>query len=314
MIVLEGLFPVFTMLLMGRLFMHYRLTNEAFLKTSDRLIYFIFFPAMLFWKIGGAHPDAGIDWRFCAACIATVLTIYALSTVYIRLAVGNYEAGAFSQSCYRFNTYIGLAVIINALGEEAVTLFGIMIGFAIPLINVLAVSTLIWFSGDGFSSRERIRLTRRAILSNPLILACMAGVLYARLVDAFTFFTFPVFLDNTFRMASSVTLPLALFSVGGVLTFDKLRGFLGLSAVAAVFKLMLCPLIGFCWLRAMGVSGTAFQAGMIFFSLPTSTANYVLSSQLNSNTSLASASIVLSTLLSFISLSLVLLWLGPSGV
>ena len=46
---------------------------------------------------------------------------------------------------------------------------------------------------------------------------------------------------------------------------------------------------------------------MLFFTLPASPATIVLSSQLNSDTEFASAAIVLSTLLSFFSLSVVLL-------
>jgi predicted permease len=45
---------------------------------------------------------------------------------------------------------------------------------------------------------------------------------------------------------------------------------------------------------------------MIFFALPTSTALYVLSAQLNSDTRYASATIVLSTILSFFPLTFVL--------
>jgi predicted permease len=46
---------------------------------------------------------------------------------------------------------------------------------------------------------------------------------------------------------------------------------------------------------------------MLFFALPTSPAIIVLSSQLNSDTEFASAAIVASTLLSFFSMSTVLL-------
>jgi len=46
---------------------------------------------------------------------------------------------------------------------------------------------------------------------------------------------------------------------------------------------------------------------MVIDCLPTSTALYVLSSQLNSDTDLASAAIVLSTLMSVVSLSAALL-------
>jgi hypothetical protein len=41
-----------------------------------------------------------------------------------------------------------MAVTMNALGEAGVSRFGILIGFLIPIINVLAVSTLIWYSGQ----------------------------------------------------------------------------------------------------------------------------------------------------------------------
>ncbi|WP_373498089.1 AEC family transporter [Desulfococcus sp.] len=302
MVVLNGLFPVLALLFLGGCLKKLRLTNDAFLKTADKLVYFIFFPAMLFWKIGGARTADGIHWPFCLASLTAVGILYLISAGVILLAVPEFEAGSFSQACYRFNTYIGMAVILGTLGEEGARHFGIMVGFAIPIINTLAVSTLIWHSGRRFSPGERLRITGRALVSNPLILACAAGILHARLAGAF-----PAFIDGAFKLATSVTLPLALISIGGTLTFETLRGHLKLSLVAAALKLILFPLVGYTCLKYYSVSGVPFKVGMIFFALPTSTAIYVLSSQLNSSTALASASIVVSTLLSFIPLSIVLL-------
>ena len=300
--VLNSLFPVFTLIVIGHLLKRYGLTHDRFLQTSDRLVYFIFFPAMLFWKIGSAPAGGNIDWHFCGAAVGAVLLVYLLSAGGISvLGITDFQAGTFSQSCYRFNTYIGMAIIINALGEAGIAHFGILIGFVIPIINVLAVSTLIWFSGKQYALAERGRLTLRALVSNPLIVACLAGIVYARFVH-----TFPVFLDNTFRLMSLVTLPLALLSIGGALTFETVRGYFKISLVASVIKLVLFPVIGYGLLKAFHVRGIPFQTAMIFFTLPTSTAIYVLSSQLNSDTELASASIVLSTILSFVSLSVAL--------
>ncbi|AOY57949.1 MULTISPECIES: AEC family transporter [Desulfococcus] len=302
MIVLNGLFPVFALLVLGGGLKKFRLTNDTFLNTSDRLVYYIFFPVMLFWKIAGARSDGGIDWNLCLAVLTTVCVIYILSAVYIRFTVPQFEAGSFSQSCYRFNTYIGMAIILNAIGEEGARHFSIMVGFAIPFINVLAVSTLIWYSGKNFSPGKRVRMTARALIHNPLILACVAGILYARLVGYF-----PVFINNTFKLAASVTLPLALISIGGALNLETLKGHLKLSLVAAFAKLLIFPIVGYICLKYYGVSDIPFKVGMIFFALPTSTAIYVLSSQLNSSTDLASATIAMSTVLSFMSLSIVLL-------
>ncbi|MEN8247266.1 MAG: AEC family transporter [Thermodesulfobacteriota bacterium] len=298
-IVFSSLFPVFALLLLGHLLKRFKLTNDEFLKTSDRLIYFIFFPVLLFWKIGGADTGSGISWDLCLVGIIAIGAIYLVSAAAMKVfRVSAFKAGTFSQSCYRFNTYIGMAIVYNALGDEGVKHFGILIGFVIPFINVLAVSTLIWYSGERIALKERIRVTLREIVTNPLIIGCLTGLLYARFIN-----TFPAFLDNAFRLSAAVALPLALLSIGGALTMKSLKGNLRLSMAAAVIKLLLLPIAGYLLLRFFQVDGVPFKVGMIYFTLPASASIYVLSAQLNSDTELASAAVVLSTILSFFSLT-----------
>jgi predicted permease len=301
--VLDNLFPVFALLLIGHLLKRFGITHDAFLKTADKLIYYIFFPVLLFWKIGGAASDLIGDPGLYKAAICAVVSVYILSSLYIKLfKVPAYQAGSFSQSCYRFNTYIGMAVMLNALGEEGARQFSILIGLIIPIINILAVSTLSWYSEKKVSFPQRVVLTAKALISNPLIIACIAGLAYWKFMGGF-----PVFIDNTFRLASFVTLPLALFSIGGALTLGTMKNYFKLSLVASLFKLVILPLSGYLFLNAFDATGISFRVGMLYFTLPTSPALYILSSQLSSDTQLASAAIALSTLLSVISLSVALL-------
>lgn len=303
MIVLNSLFPIFVLLLLGWGLKKQGLTDASFLNNADRLIYYFFFPVMLFWKIGGASFEDGIDWNFCFASLCALLTMFVLSTLVIKLfRISAFQAGSFSQSCYRFNTYIGVAVILNSLGAEGVKYFGILIGFAIPLINVFAVTTLIWFSGREMDFGKRMSIVGKSLVSNPLILGCLAGIGYSSLVG-----WFPVFINNSLSLVSMVSLPLALISIGGSLTFAGVKGNFGLSFLAASLKLLFLPGIGWLFFHLFNVTGLPFKVGLIFFTLPASTAIYVLSSQMNSDTDLASSAIVLSTLLSFFSLSFILL-------
>ncbi len=258
---------------------------------------------MLFWKIGGTFHGEGIDWSFCLAALSATVMMFCLSTLTIKFfRISAYQAGSFSQSSYRFNTYIGMAVILTSIGEEGITYFGILIGFAIPLINLFAVSILIWYSGKKIGLRKRCGIAVRALLSNPLILGCLAGIIYSRSLH-----TFPSFIDNTLRLISMVTLPLALLSIGGSLTFSGFKKHFSLSLLASSLKLVILPITGYCLFRLFEIEGIPFKVGMIFLCLPTSTAIYVLSSQLNSDTELASTAILLSTILSFFSLSFALL-------
>lgn len=297
--VIDNLFPVFALIALGGALRRWDFTTEGFLRVSDRLVYFIFFPALLFWKIGTAPPDFLGETRLYLAVILSILVVYALSTGFIRFAgVTARQAGSFSQSCYRFNTYVGMAVMLSVFGEDGVRRFGVLIALTIPLINVLAVGTLTWFGGGPAPLRRRVEHTLKALAVNPLILGCVAGLAYGQTVNRF-----PLFLDNAFRLASYVTLPLALLSIGGVLSLKGLRDHVRLSMVACGFKLVVLPTAGWCLMKAFGVAGESFKMGLLFLCLPTSTALYVLSSQLNSDTDLASAAIALSTLMSILSLS-----------
>lgn len=301
--VLNNLFPVFALLLFGHLLKRFGFTHDAFLKTADKLIYYIFFPVLLFWKIGATASDHTGDPGLYKAVVCAVVSVYILSSLYIKLfRVPAYQAGSFSQSCYRFNTYIGMAVMFNVLGEDGARQFSFLIGLIIPIINILAVSILSWYSKKKVALPQRVGLTAKALISNPLIIACITGIVYWKLIGGF-----PVFIDNTFRLASSVTLPLALFSIGGTLTLDGMKNHFKISLVASVFKLAILPLIGYLFLNAFNATEISFKVGMIYFTLPTSTALYILSSQLRSDTQLASAAIALSTLLSVISLSVALM-------
>jgi predicted permease len=133
-------------------------------------------------------------------------------------------------------------------------------------------------------------------------LACIGGILYANLWQGF-----PPFIDNALKLSSAVALPLALLSIGGALTLTTVRDHFKMSLVSSIFKLMILPAVGYLFLMVFGVSGLVLKVGLIFFALPTSSAVHILSSQLNSDTDLAAASIAMSTMLSFFSLSIVLL-------
>ena len=301
--ILNSLFPVFAIIVLGHILKRFGLTSDLFLSKSDQLIYFIFFPILLFWKIGTAPPAASMNFDFCLAALSTVTIVFVLSILYIKIfRVGEFQAGTFSQSCYRFNTYVGMALVLNAFGEAGGRQFGILIGIIIPWVNVMAVTILIWFSGQQLNFWKQVQMTFKAVFTNPLFIACIAGFIYSN-----TLKVFPKPIDNTFALLSMITLPLALLSIGGALTLKSLKTYFRLSIVASGFKLLVLPLTGYLMLNAFNVSGLPFKVSMILFTLPTSTAMYVLSSQLNSDTDLASANIFLTTILSFFSLSLVLM-------
>ena len=301
--VVNNILPVFALILAGHVLGRRALVPPSFFQTSDRLVYFLFFPVLLFWKIGGAERSAGPEGQVILIVLGAVFSAWVLSLVYAKTSkMSDFHVGAFSQCSYRFNSYIGLPVVMSVLGETGVRDFGIIIGLAIPFINVLAVTTLIWFSQKSYRPREKVRLVLRAMIANPLILACLLGVGYAKIK-----LPFPPFFDNTFRLMSVAALPLALLSIGHALTPGKLKYYWGPALVSCGLKLVYLPVAGYILLRSFGVTGQIFEVAMLYFAMPTSAVAAILSAQLGSDPDLASACTVLCTLLSLASLSVVLL-------
>ena len=120
-IILNSLFPVFALMALGASLRRFRMVDNVFLRTSDRLIYFIFFPIMLFWKIGAPAMGKAVDWRLCLAVIADIAAVYGLSLAYIKAVnMPRRAVGSFSQASYRFNSYVGVAIVLNTLGDPGV--------------------------------------------------------------------------------------------------------------------------------------------------------------------------------------------------
>jgi predicted permease len=302
-VILDNVLPVFLLIALGVVLRRAGLTDAAFLRRGDRLVYHVFFPALLLWKVGGAGAPDGAPWRLWAAGLGALTAMWLVSLALIAaLRVSGRRAGVFSQATFRFNTYVAIAVVFNVQGDPGVARLGELLGLAIPLCNVLAVVTMIWHRRGVLDQAARMRLTLRALVSNPLILACAAGMVWARWLPPF-----PVALDNTLRLAASLTLPFALISIGGSLTLAGLRRHLPLAATATLLKLAALPLVGWWALRLAGVTGPDHLTAMLFFAMPGSTAMFVLAEQLDGDSELASAVIVLSTLVSIASLSIVLL-------
>ncbi len=301
--VINSILPIFAVIALGFFLKRSGLIDEHFIRLSDRLIYYIFFPLLLFWKIGKPTEAISVNWLFIWGVIFSVFIVFALSLMIARgLKIPTGKVGSFSQSCYRFNSYIGIAVILTGLGENGVKEFGALIGFVIPFINLLAVSSMIRYSPENDLQARRWSILFKSVAANPLIISCLAGVLYSNLA-----MPLPEFIDKTLSMLSMLSLPLALISIGASLTFSKFQEHFSCSSIAALCKMLVLPVIGYCVLSRLELSQTTFQVGMIYFALPTSPQNYILSSQLGSDVDLATSALVFSTILSIFSISAILI-------
>lgn len=138
------------------------------------------------------------------------------------------------QGSVRINTYIGLAFAAALHGTAGVASFAITSAVVVPLVNVLCVSTLARY-GYLAAVRPRSRLVRE-LASNPLILACAAGVALS-----LTGTGVPDAVALLLNLFSSPALVAGTLAAGAAIRFDaRWRDLLDIS-LASALKLVAVP-------------------------------------------------------------------------
>jgi predicted permease len=116
----------------------------------------------------------------------------------------------------------------------------------------------------------------------------------------------PVVLERSLKITTGMSLPLALFAIGGSFSLEKLRGDLLKAGIATSIKLLWLPLIAAALLIASGVRGQDLGIGVLIAATPTATASYIMAHQMKGDAKLAGSIVMLSTLLSIFSYTLIL--------
>lgn len=267
------LLPDFALILLGfglRRVMH---LGDHFWSGLEKLIYFVLFPALLFYAIARTRIDFAAAAPFVLSGVAAMGGGMLLGLLARPLFGPRPMVFASQFQCaYRFNSYIGLAVAAKLHGEAGIAAMGILIGAMVPLANLASVWMLARHGRSG---------VLREIARNPLILGTLAGLLFN-----LSGLSLPEVAGQFLARLSEASIALGLLAVGAAL---KLRG--GASAhppapapaagrCAAGYlvgvKLLAVPAIAWMAARTLGLKGVYFDVVVMFGALPTASSAYIL--------------------------------------
>ena len=302
--------PVFLIIAMGWAIRRIGLVDDVFFEQSNRLVFYVCLPLLLFHKIGTADFSASFNIRLILAVAGATGCCFLLAWLLGKRR--GYSApvlGAFCQGSFRGNlAYIGLALIYNAYGDPGLARAGILLGFMVPVLNFFAVLAL---SLPGQKQRIRYGRIARQMAANPLILSSLFGICWS-----FFHLPMPIVLHRSLSIASGMTLPLALVAIGGNFSTARLRGDLAAAGLATLIKLLVLPLVTACFLFFLGVTGLDYAIGLLMAGAPAAVATYIMACQMGGDGRLAGTIVVMSTGASALSYTLILLYLhagAPAG-
>lgn len=297
MFVAQTIIPIFLLILLGVSLRRWFGLREDFWPQLDKLVYFVFFPALLFNSLSHFRIDLVATTPMLIVAMLYMLTGMALgyAAKFLFHAPPKVFAATF-QSSFRFNSYVGLAVAGGMHGQEGLAAIGLLMGFMVPVANVAAVLMLARHSESHWF---------KEILRNPLILSTAGGI-----AVSLSGLALPTLLNSTLGLLAQASLPLGLIAVGGALHVQGLHRHRGTLWYGVVVKLLLLPASAWGLALLFGLSGVYFHIAVLLAALPVSTVSYVMAKRMGGDGDTIAAQVMLTTLLSALTLPLWLLLMG----
>jgi len=302
--VLFVILPVFALIFLGNLCRRYDFPGGHFWAPAEKLTYFLLFPALLVVTLAEADFSRLEVLPMVSAIVVAISLVTVLSLLARPyLGVDGPAFTSFYQGVVRFNTYIGLAVAFGLYGEAGLLAASMAVAVMVPLVNVAGILVLARFGSAG---QPTVAGMTKQMLRNPLILACVAGVLLN-----VAGFGLPIVLGDLLKILSRAALPLGLLAVGAALDLRAVRSAKQIVLVSSVTKLVLLPLLtlGLCF--AFGVGGLALNVAVLFTALPTATSAYVLARLLGGDAPLMANLCTVQTLVAMVTLPV---WMATASV
>ncbi len=139
----------------------------------------------------------------------------------------------------------------------------------------------------------------KAIATNPLILATVAGLIF----NVFSW-TVPSLVFNVFKSLGSSSLALALLAIGSGMAINDLSRYKKLLTLATVERLVAVPLVAVVMGLLLKLSTVEMGALLCFTALPTANSCYILATRMGGNGEAVADLTTLQTLVAVLTLPL----------
>ena len=290
------LLPDFALILLGAAIRRWMHLGDHFWNGVEKLVYFILFPALLINAIVRTRLDLAAALPLLAtafAALAAGMALGLLPKLFTKLPALTYAS--MFQCAYRFNSYIALAVAGMLFGAPGIATMGLIVGAAVPVVNLVSVWMLARHGESGLW---------REVARNPLIWGTAAGF-----VLNLAGFVPPAPLQAFLQRLADASIALGLITVGAALRLDGTTGMRGFAGWLVGVKLLAVPAAALAAGALFGLSGLNYQVAVLFAALPTASSAYILAMRMGGDRRSVAWLISATTLGSMLTLPLWAAWL-----
>ena len=303
--VLGLILPLFGLILLG--FVGAKLTRqpiEALGWLNSFIIYFAL-PALFFKLLSKTPLDQLASWQFIFANIGITFMIFTLTFVLGIISSRGSIPEATIQGlagAYGNIGYMGPAIAILVLGEKAAIPVAIIFCFENVMHFAVAPAMMAASGQKEQTVSELLADILKKILLHPFIIATIVGVLAAA-----ANYQPPGPVERLIEYLAQAAAPCALFAMGVTLALKPVKRFPYSLIYIVPIKLVVHPVLMFVGLSWAGnFDPTWVMTAVLLASLPIATNVYVIAQQYDVWVERASASVMITTAFSVITVSLLL--------
>jgi predicted permease len=304
-------FPIFAMILLGFLSRRRELLGPHAMTELNRFVVWLALPALLFDIM--AHTAWSTLWQpgFVAVFGLGALVVFGV-TLAFRRGGQRHPADASIDAlnaAYANTGYMGFPLCLMALGRDSLPLVTIA---TIITVCILFATAIIAIELGLQAERHPARLAAKvggALAKNPLLVSPLLGALVSGLA-----IPLPEGIEVFLKLLGAAASPCALVALGVFLAQQGMvRGRDRTGTLALVgLKLLLQPAL--VWLLATQVfrlPPLATHTAVLLAALPTGTGPFMLAEYYRRDARITSATILVGTVVSVLTVSAYLAWIGP---
>ena len=290
-----------------------RITRQSLdaLGWMTTFVIYVALPALFFHLLAKTPFERLTEWTFIFGSVFSTYLVFTLMFVSSVLATRGEIAESTIKAlaaAYGNIGYMGPGLALLAFGPEAAVPVALIFCFE-NVMHFAIAPTMMALSGDDKDGLPKLILgVAKRIFLHPFIIATVAGV-----AAAYFEVRPPVPIERFLEYLSSAAAPCALFAMGVTLALRPLTRVPNELIPIALLKLVLHPALCYLVLSLIGnFDPTWVFAAVLLAALPTATNVFVIAQQYGVWVQRASASILLTTVMSVGSVT-VLLYLIRSG-
>ncbi|MDA8872880.1 AEC family transporter [Alphaproteobacteria bacterium] len=279
--------------------------DAAGARTMSRFAFYVTLPPYMFLKVSASEPSSilnwGFVWRYESGTIIMYLTAAAIGYWLFRLK--RLESGIFGLNvAYPNYGYMGIPLAILAFGDAA----------ALPMALILFADTIVllaltscFVAGNDGGVTESVKRIAVTMVSNPLVLAVMAGLLFSA-----SGLALPKIPQQFGSLLAGAAAPVALFALGATLFGQPVRAAAGEVTAISLLKLIVHPLlVAFFFFAIPGQDPLWIKVAILSSCLPVAANVFMLANHYGAYTGRTASAILVSTVFASTTVPVFLYWL-----